>query len=81
MTPIEFDEVNLRIAESQEEYNTVPAFHDPKEGTVLYCMQLTEAERQCIYATGELWVKQLTFNTPMQPILMSIRKEDLLIKE
>lgn len=74
----DFKEANIRIAEGQEEYNTLPALHDPKAGTLSYCMQLTEEERQCIYATGELWISQLTFNAPMQPIFFTVRKEDII---
>lgn len=74
----EFDQVNVRIAEHQEEFQTVPAFIDYDQGTVAYCMELTEQERQCIYATGELWVLQKTYGEPMQPMFFTVRKEDII---
>jgi len=78
MTAKDFKGANLFIANDQEQYETLPAQHDPKAGTIAYCMELTEAERQAVYATGEIWIKQLTFNGPMQPIFMTVRKEDII---
>jgi len=74
----EFPEVNLRIAEDQPEYHTLPAFHNKKEGSVTFCFELSEDEINRLYATGEIWFKQLTFNGPMQPIALSCNKEELI---
>ena len=80
MKAIEFKEVNLRIAENQDEYVTLPAFHDKEEGSVTFCFKLTEDEINRIKATDEIWFKILTFNKPMQPIQLSTNKEDLIIE-
>lgn len=78
MKAIEFPEVNLRIAEHQEEYETLPAYHNKQEGSVTFCFKLTEDEVNRMYATGEIWFKQLTFNKPMNPVALSTNKEELI---
>lgn len=78
MTAVEFEEVNLRIAEKQDQYETLPAFHNPEEGSVTFCFQLNKEELDEIAKTGKIWFKQLTFNGPMIPVSMSTEK-DLLI--
>lgn len=78
MKASEFPEVNVRIAENQPEYETLPAFHNKYEGSVTFCFKLTEEELNRIYATGEIWFKQLTFNGPMNPIALSTNKEELI---
>ena len=78
MKPIEFKEVNVRIAENQEEYQTLPALYEPKEGSMTFCFELSQEEKDRIAETGEMWFKVLTFGKPLQPIQMSILKEDLI---
>lgn len=74
----EFKEVNVRIAEHQEEYQTLPAYYNQQEGSMLFCFELSEDEMNRIKATGEIWFKMLTFGQPMQPICLSTNKEDLI---
>lgn len=78
MTAIEFDEVNLRIAEHQDEYETLPAYHNKKEGSVTFCFELNKEELDEIQRTGKVYFKQLTGNGAMQPIAMSTQKSDLI---
>ena len=78
MTAIEFDEVNVRIAEHQEEYETLPAFINQGEGSATFCFQLNKEELDEIAKTGKIWFKQLTFGKPMNPISMSTQKDDLI---
>ena len=75
MRAIEFDECNLRIAEHQPEYETLPVFHNPDEGSIVYCFELDEAEIKQVRETGQIYIKQLTFNKAMQPIGMTCLKE------
>ena len=74
----EFPEVNLRIAEDQPEYQTLPVYHNSKEGSVTFCFQLDEDELNRVKATGEIWIKQFTFNRVMNPIAPTTNKEDLI---
>ena len=78
MTPIEFPEHNVKIAEDQPEFVTLPAFYDESQGTVTYCLKLTQEERERLYATGELWMTTFTGGDPLQPIKLSCLKEDLI---
>ena len=81
MKAIEFPEVNVRIAEDQPEFETLPAYFDREEGSVTFCFKLTEEEILRMYATGEIWFKQLTGGKPMQPIALSTNKEELIPTE
>lgn len=78
MTAVEFEEVNIRIAEDQPEYETLPAYANTQEGSVTFCFELNKEELDEIAKTGRIYFKQLTFNKPMQPIAMSTQKEDLI---
>ena len=78
MKPIEFEEVNVRIAENQEGFITLPAYHNKEEGSLMFAFELSPKEREEVLDTGVLWIKQLTSNQDMQPIALSTKKDDLL---
>jgi hypothetical protein len=59
------------FAESQDEYQTLPAFRQD-DGTVLTRWRLTWKERLTIFLRGDLYVFMLTFNKPLQPISMQV---------
>jgi|GEM_PF-1535395 len=68
MKAIKFKGVNHIIAESQDEYRTLPAFvAQDKEGTIVTCFELTPEEIRQINQTGKLWHVQLAFQQNMQP--------------
>ena len=71
----EFDQVNVRIAENQEEYETLPAFISATDpyGKIVTCFELSEDEIEEVVKTGKLWHTQLGFQKPMQPILMTVK--------
>jgi len=81
MEPIEFPEVNSRIAEDQEEYVTLPSCirTDKPEGHIITCFELTDAEIEELVKTKKLWHVQLAFLQPMQPIMLSTAKPDDLL--
>lgn len=76
MKAIEFDEVNIRIAEHQEEYETLPVFVDGKNPAVpaIMCFKLNDEERKQVLETGNIWLTVLTFGHNFQPIGMSCLK-------
>jgi uncharacterized protein with LGFP repeats len=78
MIAIEFPEVNIGIAEFQEEYETLPAYHNLTEGSVTFAFKLNKEEMDEIVKTGIIYFKQLTGNNSMQPISMSTIKSDLI---
>lgn len=78
MIIVEFEEVNVKIAEDQEEYQTVPAHWNGKEGSIVYCFKLTQGEIDEIVETRKVYFKQLTFGKPMQPVHPSVFKNEVL---
>lgn len=78
MKSVEFPEVNVRIAEDQPEYATLPAFYNRDEKSMTFCFELDNEELEQVGKTGKIYIKQLTFNQPMQPIAGSCLKESLI---
>lgn len=73
MKPIKFDGSNVVFAEDQPEYEPLPAKKD-SDGTITTCWELTPEEREIIANGGNLWLRILTFNKPLQPVCPSIEK-------
>lgn len=71
MKPIDFPEANTTFAANQPQYIPLPAYTDD-EGRAISCWELTPEERQKIAETGILWLHQLTFGEPLQPILPTV---------
>ena len=70
MRAINFPEVNVVVAEDQEEYNSLPAYVGPVwdgQGGVINCFELEEAEILTIVKTRKLWHASMTFGQPLQP--------------
>lgn len=86
MNAIEFPGVNIRIAEDQPEYQTLPAFGgdipiDDAGNTVpgiTCCFKLTPEELAEVNRTGVIWHTVLTFGQPLQPQAMSIQRPEWL---
>lgn len=55
------------FAKDQPEYLQLPCYRDP-EGVVTTRWRLTGRERFRILFGGSLWIQQMTFNKPLQPI-------------
>lgn len=70
MKPIHFDEANTVYAKNQPEYLPLPA-HKTEDGMVTSCWRLSLKERIRMLITGRVYVMQLTFNRPLQPLLVS----------
>jgi hypothetical protein len=77
MKPIKFKEQNVIYAEDQPEYLPLPAFKT-KEGNVTCCWNLSLKERIKILFTGNLWLSVLTFNQPLQPLLPTVNKNEVI---
>jgi len=80
MKVIKFKECNVNFAENQEEYKTLPAFHDSKNGIVVSCYKLSLKDLIKVAFTRKIWLGIMTFNKPLQPQLMSVDKYELIIK-
>ena len=79
MKPIEFKEQNIVMAESQSQYENLPAFKsDDDDGIIISCWKLSLKERVRLLFKGNLWVGLWTFNEPLTPSKFSTKKSDLL---
>lgn len=70
MEPIEFKGVNCVYGENQPEYLPLPA-KKRDNGEVITCWKLSPDEIKKVQETGVIWVCMLTFNKPLQPILLA----------
>ena len=73
MKPIEFPEQNCVYAKDQPEYLPLPV-HKTEDGMVISCWALTWRERFTVLFSGRLWHQVLTFNQPLQPQLLTVKK-------
>lgn len=76
MKPIEFDGANCVYGKNQPEYQPLPA-HRTDDGTVTTCWELSPEELKQVQETGVIWLSMLTFNQPLQPILLQVEKPKL----
>lgn len=63
----------LVIAQDQPQYRSLPAAIEP-DGIVHICWQLSWCERLVLLLRGKLWHSVLTFNSPLQPIILSVNQ-------
>jgi len=77
MKAITFKECNCFYAENQPEYKNLPC-HRTREGVITTCWKLSFKERIKVLFTGTLFLQVMTFNDPLQPLLMNV---DNLVKE
>jgi hypothetical protein len=68
MKPIKKDWCNVIYAENQPEYTPLPAFKSAT-GEITTCWKLSWKERIKALFIGEMQLKVLTFNQPLQPLL------------
>lgn len=81
MKPIEFEGANCVYGEVQPEYyqqyyQPLPA-HKDDDGTVVTCWQLEPGDLERIKKTGCVWLSLLTFNEPLEPVLLLSEKPSL----
>lgn len=69
MNPIEFEQQTDVFGKDQAEYNPLPSHVSPG-GIVTSCWRLNDVELAEVKRTGVVWVSQLTFCTPLQPIIL-----------
>lgn len=77
MTPVQFAGANAVLGADQEEYEPLPVHRGkPPEYRVTFCTRLSDAEIDEIVRTRTLWLQQLTFGNPFQPVGLSTQKPD-----
>lgn len=77
MKPVIFPEANALYGEGQPQYKPLPVLLFP-DGQIISCWQLSEEEKARVAETGQIWLSQLTFNNPLQPVFMTVEKADLV---
>ena len=70
MEAVNFKESNVVFAENQDEYKSLPAYID-NNGVVVTCWKLSEEEIKNINETGRIYLETLTFNNPLQPVMLT----------
>ena len=66
MIPVTFPQQNVVFAENQPEYQPLPAFRNETEVITKWVLSLEE--RKAIAEGADLWIRQMNFNCPLQPI-------------
>lgn len=74
MKPVEFPGVNVVFAKDQPEYVPLPAMKVPNDpqGLIITKWQLSPDELKRIQETGTIHLSVLTFNKPLQPVLLTV---------
>ena len=74
MTPVEFIGYNIIFGKGQEEYNQLPAHleRDTQEMIVTTAWVMNEQEREHFLKTGVIYLQQLTFGNPLQPVKVEV---------
>ena len=82
MKAIEFEGQTCVYAKEQPEYIPLPvARKKGREGEVVSCWKLSWKERFKIFRSGKMWLSVWTFKKRLQPVRLSVNKEDLLEPE
>lgn len=77
MISASFPEANRVLGGIQDEYEPIHVrYCGGVEGRMIMCFRLSPAELEEIARTKTLWIQQLTFGRPFQPIALSTQKPD-----
>jgi len=78
MKSITFPEVTNKIAEFQEEYQTVHVQFQPEDQSVNMCFEFSEQEIEEIIKNKKIWYKQIIGHQEMHPMMLSGFKEAII---
>lgn len=77
MEPIMFEGANIVYGRTQSEYKPLPAERrGGKSGEILTCWELSPDELKRVQETGKIWLGVLTFDLPLQPVILSVEKPE-----
>lgn len=79
MIPKSFSEQNIIFAKDQPEYIPLPALR-LENGDVITCWHLSDEEIEKIKESKTLYLSVKTFNQPLQPIFLTVEKNDVIIE-
>lgn len=74
MKPVDFPGTNVLFAKEQPEYIPLPAMRipDDPQGLIITKWELSPDELKRIQETGTIHLSVLTFNQPLQPVLLTV---------
>jgi hypothetical protein len=75
MKPKIFHGHNIVFGKDQPQYQPLPALRMP-DGEVITCWELTDDEIERISKNKCIYLSQLTFNGPLQPIMLMAELSD-----
>jgi len=78
MKPIDFEGSNIVFGKDQPEYLPLPARILPEQGEVVTCWEVPDEDLAEIIRTGRIWLSQLTFGHPLQPLRLQAFKPEVL---
>lgn len=79
MKSIKFPEVTNKVAEKQDEFQTLEAQFNPAERSINVCFEFTKKEMAEFQKTGVLWYKQIIAQGHrMHPMKISPFKHDII---
>ena len=81
MKSINFDGVTNKIAEHQEQFNTVFVQINVNDHSVNMCFEFSREELEEITKTGKIWYKQINGSNQMHPMLLSPFKDQIISKD
>lgn len=70
MKPVAFDGMSSVMGVGQPEYDPLPAYRGEKE--TLSCWRLTWRERLTVLFRGNVWVWQMDFGRPTNPLSLQV---------
>ncbi len=73
MKPIKFKGCNAEFAKDQPEYGTLPSLKC-QDGQVVSCWEFNLWERFKILFNGKMWLNVSTFNKPLQPVSLTVKR-------
>ena len=80
MKPVKFKGHNAIFAENQPEYTALPSYRDAsdKDCRVTTCWKLSFTDKVKVLLWGKVWLQQLTFHQPLQPVFLTVTKSEVL---
>lgn len=78
MTSVDFKDSNVKFAEEQDNYITLPALRlNDQNDTIITCWRLSWHERiKCLF-TGRIWMSEMNFNRALTPRYFSLNRKDV----
>lgn len=77
MNVVRFPGVTVVLGENQPQYKPLPVMEVPgPEGEMISCFEMTEEEFETIKRTRRIYVSQLTFGHPFQPVHIMASLDD-----